>query len=339
MRGGMRPWGARVALCAVLALGSTVAASAHAQGGDVAAAANAFTQAQRAELTGDHARAAELYELADSIAPTPEALRSALRARRAAGQNAIAATRAEQLLERYPADADSKTLAKGTLDELGPKLARYEVTCRPKACSVVVDGKSASADAREKHILYLEPGEHTIGAAFGDLATKPTSVTGEAGARSELSFEEPERPAPDPAPTAPAPAPAQAPPPGAGGAAEPTADSSGGLSPWWFVAGAAVTVGLGATATWSGLDTLSENDEYNKNRTQDGYEHGQSLERRTNVLFAVTGVAAVGTVVLAVLTDWGGSGEPGAEGGAAPQPSLGVSAGPGGAAVTLGGAF
>src|SRR5687768_599387 len=74
----------RTARSAILALGigtgclcTTHAAFAQ----DVAAAANAFARAQKAELAGDHAAAAELYELADSLAPAPEALRSALKAR------------------------------------------------------------------------------------------------------------------------------------------------------------------------------------------------------------------------------------------------------------------
>src|SRR5690348_3074599 len=74
----------------------TVAPKAFAQ--DVSAAANAFSRAQKAELGGDHEAAAELYELADSLAPAPEALRSALKARKSAGQLGAAAVLAEALL-------------------------------------------------------------------------------------------------------------------------------------------------------------------------------------------------------------------------------------------------
>ena len=104
----------------LLGLVATLAAAPHALAdGDVAGAAGAFSRAQRAELAGDHARAAEFYELADSMAPTPEALRSALRTRLAAGQRAIAAARAESLRSRYPDDAESKALADKTLDRAG----------------------------------------------------------------------------------------------------------------------------------------------------------------------------------------------------------------------------
>src|SRR5690606_34590751 len=58
------------AACALLAL---CASGAHAQSEqrDVHAAARAFAEAQRAQLRGDAESAARLYELADSIAPTP----------------------------------------------------------------------------------------------------------------------------------------------------------------------------------------------------------------------------------------------------------------------------
>src|SRR3954451_24716015 len=90
-----------------LIIGFTVltASPRTARADDVSGAANAFSRAQKAELSADFAAAAELYELADSLAPAPEALRSALRARKSAGQLEIAAVRAEELMERYPTDA------------------------------------------------------------------------------------------------------------------------------------------------------------------------------------------------------------------------------------------
>ena len=75
---------------------ATVATSARAD--DVNGAAKAFSQAQQAMLAGDTARAAEMYELADELAPSAPALRNAARARLAAGHDATAATLAAQLL-------------------------------------------------------------------------------------------------------------------------------------------------------------------------------------------------------------------------------------------------
>jgi hypothetical protein len=285
-----------LALCATLSVAQQALAE-----GDVAAAAGAFSRAQRAELAGDHARAAEFYELADSMAPTPEALRSALRTRLAAGQRAIAAARAEALRARYPDDSESKALADKTLEDLGAQLGRFEVECRPRACAVIVDDEAAGSDAQERHVIYLEPGAHQIGAAFGSQRADAKPVEAKAGERGKLEFD-----APPPVVE-----------PGAGGAGGTEASAggdaardvkrSGRQSPAWFAVGAVVTTGIGAAAIWSGVDTLDQRDEYDKQRTQKGYEDGLDLERRTNVLLAATGVAAVCTVVIAAFTDWSGS--------------------------------
>lgn len=97
-----------------------------------------------------------------------------------------------------------------------------------------------------------------------------------------------------PAPTTPAPR-------------QDTAESSGGLPIAWFITGAVITVGLGATATWSGLDTKSKASEYEDAPTKEKYNDGKGLELRTNLLLAGTAVAAVGTTVIAIFTDWSGS--------------------------------
>jgi hypothetical protein len=284
------------ALLAAVALGGCllVPAASLAEKDDIAAAANAFSRAQRAELSGDHERAAQLYELADSIAPTPEAVRSALRARLAAGHKSLAASRAEALLSRYPEDPESKALAERTLADLGKQIGRFEVACQPKPCALLVDGEAAGTEPLSTHVIYLDPGAHELVAAFGERRTEPKSVEARAGERQSVAFSEP--PAP-PAGTL-------------GGAATtdalsgPKASEKGGLSPLFFVAGASLTAGLGIVTIWSGFDTLEKRDEYDQNRTQAGYEEGQDLERRTNLLMAGTGVAAALTITLAFLTDW-----------------------------------
>src|SRR5688572_12759748 len=88
----------RALACAVALGGAVLSVAPVALAQDVSGAASAYSRGQQADLTGDHATAAELYELANSLAPSPEALRSALRARRNAGQLAIAGGHAETLL-------------------------------------------------------------------------------------------------------------------------------------------------------------------------------------------------------------------------------------------------
>jgi hypothetical protein len=302
---------------------------------DLAGAANAFSRAQKADLSGDHDTAAELYELADSLAPTPEALRSALRARKSAGQLASAATLAERLLHRYPSDKRSKDLAEATLEEAKRKLARIEVHCKPKGCGVVVDGAAASAEVTENHVVFLEPGKHEVNAAFGPDRATPKVTQAKAGDRTSFNFE----------------APAASTSPrftdvggksGVNVSTDAAADRGTkphrGLSPWIFATGAAVTAGLGAATVWSGLDVMSAHDAYRGRETLGAYEDGVNKERRTNVLVGATVTAGLTTIVLAYFTRWSGSSES-----AATEARTRVHAGgapiPGGAAFTIGGDF
>lgn len=297
----------RLAGGAVIAGALLFAGTARAEKGDVAAAANAFTRAQRAALRGDYQHAAELFELADSLSPSPEAVRSAVDARRAAGQLALAAGEAEELKRRYPKDPKSMKLADQVIALARKTLARQVVTCAPSACQLVVDGAAASTNTRLKHVIYLEPGKHTLRAVFGDRQTAPASVVEKAGGHARVEFHEPPaapEPKAKPKPAAVAPAPAPKPPMADHGTT--ARRESHGLSPWYFATGAVVTAAVGGVSIWSGLDTLKANDTYKQHETQAGYQDGLSRERRTNILFAVTGVAAAATVTLALFTDFSG---------------------------------
>ena len=164
-----------------------LASRAHAQQSDVTAAANAFSQAQHAELSGDHVRAADLYELADRIAPTPDALRAATRARFAAGQLSSAASSAEELYRRYPEDAESKKLADEVLLKAQTSLARVAVTCG-SPCKLTVNGLAASTESRAGHIVYVHPGPHTLVASFEDGSSRTERIEGAAGDRREVDL-------------------------------------------------------------------------------------------------------------------------------------------------------
>jgi hypothetical protein len=290
----------RISLAAAaLAAFCTFTVSGTALADDVSGAANAFSRAQKAELSGDFASAAELYELADGLAPAPEALRSALRSRKSAGELDLAAVRAEELLERYPNDVKSTELANATLDEASKKLMRYEVACQPGVCTLLVDGGAASAEAKQKHVVYLAPGKHEVIASFGTNKTPSQSLEGKAGDRGALSFDAPPEAASHLDTGE-----------GSAGGGVPGADQgmpkNHGLSPWFFVGGAVATVGLGAATIWSGLDVLSANDKYKKNMTQAGYNDGKDRELRTNVLIGATAVVGAATGVIAIFTNWSG---------------------------------
>jgi hypothetical protein len=111
------------------------------------------------------------------------------------------------------------------------------------------------------------------------------------------------------------------------------AHEGGGLPSFVFIAAAVLTAGAGAALIWSGVDTLSGVDEYERLRTPELLAEGQSKETRTNVLIGVTGALAIATVVLAIFTDWGGGDEDDHSVGAALAPL------PGGAAAFVEGRF
>lgn len=274
-------------LVTLLALVALVPAGALAQQtGDISAAADAFSRAQQAELRGDYAEAAQLYALADQIAPAPEALRSAASAAHRADMDATAATYAAELLERDAVDPASRAVAEEILRDTEGSLARVVAECAP-ACRLLVDGRIATRNASEEHVIYVRPGERRISATFegGQRADVPP-VQLAAGQRQDLEFEAPE------------PAEAEG---GEGGGRR-------GLTPWIFASGLTLTAAAGGLSIWSGMKTLDAHDRYDRTApdAREMYDEGQRLELRTNVLLGVTAGFAAGTVVLGVLTDFGG---------------------------------
>jgi hypothetical protein len=313
--------------------------------GDVTAAAAAFQQAQQAQLTRDFSRAADLFELADRTAPSAAALRSAIRNHRAAGHLARAATLALQAAERDVADTASVALAAEVQTELAPKLVWVRVTCA-SACGLAVDGLTEDGERRLQHMFYVDPGRHALTASFAGRPSLQQELRGAAGDRLERVLESPE---PVGAPAAAVEVPpgpvADAPRTGRDVLGQPatTPDarssavvaqppSRGGLSPWYFVAGAGLTAASGLVWLWSGLDTLRARDEYVRDPTEARFLAGRELERRTNALAVTTAVLTAASTALALFTRWGP-----AEAAAAPQVTLSV--GSGFAGVSLAGSF
>lgn len=293
----------RLAGVLVLAL-SALSSAASAQQGDVGAAASAFSRAQEAEARGDPSRAASLYELADRISPAPASLRNATRARLAAGQLAAAAVNAEELKRRYPDDAASSALADEVLLDARQKLGRLSAQCAPQ-CHLVVDGLAVSTEMKPAHVVYVEPGAHTVVARFESGASATQNADAKAGQPIQLQLIEP--PA---ALAAPAPAPASSA-PVTPAAPSPMADQGGfrGLPPAVGIAIGGAAVVLAGVAVWSAVDTQNAADDFKKNPTRDAFEDGEGKDTRTNVLIgtaAVLGAASAGVLLFA--TDWGGHG-------------------------------
>ncbi|MET0283096.1 MAG: hypothetical protein ABW352_01445 [Polyangiales bacterium] len=287
---GFRQTTARLAMYALALTSMVWLGRARAEDKSVVAAANAYGQAQQAELKGDHDRAAELFELADRIAPTPEALRSATRARLAAGQLALAADDAELLLARDASDAASRELAEDVLAKARPQLTRYTFQCSDP-CTVVVDRSVTMVAPEHTQVVYLAPGTHDVELGFADDAVHRVKLTGTAGEARTVKVA---RPASAPraaklrvdSDDAPAPAPRR------------------GLSPAYFWSAAALTVVAGGITLWSGLDLLNAKDDFEKSPTRTKFDDGESKDTRTSALLGVTSVLAVSTVTLAFFTNF-----------------------------------
>lgn len=292
---------AAITVLVLFALHST----AHAD--DVNGAAKAFSQGQQAMLMNDPARAAEMFELADELAPSAPALRNAARARLAAGHIATAATLAARLLQRYSNDKESRNVAEAILSQVAPKLTQLEITCTEE-CTLTLDGKAASSTRPQTtHVLYVQPGARTVTATFSGDRKAKSQLTATAGSSQRLELEAP----PKPEPAAPAPAPVLQPVAAAPATPSRTEPASRGIGRKWFAIAAVATVGVGAVGTLRGFTTLDTRDAI-KEATANGdhdlarslYDKGKSQQLQTNILFGATAALGATAIVLAVLADW-----------------------------------
>jgi hypothetical protein len=319
-----------VVLTAALGLaGAPTSAWAGPDPAKLKAASESFALGAAAYDAGKFAEAAPHFEAADASAPSPKALRLAIRSREQAGQVARAATLAALALDRHPDDADLSKVAKATIEAAQPKTHKVAVSCA-SPCLLAAGEKIVHGEARTRWTLFLDPGPSTIGASFlGNVAATDQKVVAVAGKSSSVRFEpSADKPPVDKPPVDKPPAdkppvdkppvdepPVDQPP----GGDEPAPDEGRGnwrIHPAGFIVGLVVTAGLGGTTIWSGIDTVNNPGEDRVREECAGlgetcplYEEAQSKELRTNALIGATAGAAAITVVLAIVTNWGGSEE------------------------------
>ena len=259
---------------------------------DVTGAARAFAEGQSAQLEGKYALAAERFELAFTLQPSKEALRSAARMQLSAENFARAATHAQMLLDRFGDDPPSAELARAILDEVAPRLARYEVSCVP-ACALLVDNLAYFLEPARAHRLYLAPGRVLLAAQFESGRRASRTMIPSAGQTVRIELREPAESTlksvtRNASPEASSPREPQT---------ETDKRSQGipAIVPW--IAGAA-TVACGAVTIWSALDTKRQHDEYLEHPTDEKWQSGLARQRMTNVFLASTAVLAATTVTL-----------------------------------------
>jgi len=144
--------------------------------------------------------------------------------------------------------------------------------------------------------VFVEPGEHTVVARLQGREPASRTVTVAAGQEAAVALEL------GPATTVAVTPPDQ--PPDGGGVVE----DDGGVDPVWFWTSVGIT---GAAALAWGITgglALKADSDYSADpgRTVEDQEAGQALALGADICGALTGAAAVATLVLAFFVDWDG---------------------------------
>lgn len=311
-------------LTAALAFGATARAQdAEPSPSDIKAAARAFDNAREAYGSEDYETAADQFETADGHAPSPVAVQWAIDSHHKAGHAARAATLAALAKQRYPEVAELVELADRVIAETEPKLLEVQVVCE-EPCELLVDNKIVHGRPASTRTLYLDPGQYSIKASFGEgRKSKAEEVSGQANDTRSVLFQPPILGATGNGD--------EAPPEGMddpfaddfksteqpGEEQASQAEASSGWSPTIFWVGASLTAVSGVVTLWSGLDTQNNpgadtvrEECRGQGETCPEYQDGLKRQNRTNILLGVTGGLAVFTVVAAVMTDWSGGAPP-----------------------------
>ncbi len=322
-------------------------ASSPAPGADqIQFAAREHDLGYRAYLERQYEEAASHFENAFFAAPDPAELRSAVRARRDAGELARAATLAAIGQRRFPDDPATKRVAEEVMGQARPHV--YEVRIASSVeYSVAVDAKMVTAERVKDSSVFLNPGTHELVVSWSDDRNMRIPIEGTEGGSTSLQLE-------PPALAPPAPSPPDRPVLAARPSREPeppvmvaAPDAVKPLSPVVFVVGAALTAVAAGITLWSGIDAINHPGASAVRENCVGlgtdcptYQEGRAAQLRTDVLLATTSLFAVATAVVGVFfTQWPRTAAaegplPGARSQALPvRPTVGI--GPGGVQGTF----
>jgi len=305
----MRPFAPLAATWILLA-----AVPAAADAASVERAHAAYERAAADYDAGRYQAAAEGFARADELAPNPTALQMGVTAAVRADDAELGMTLVERADQRGLRGTNPavETARQRFADRVGSVI----VAC-PSACTVTIDGISMAPGVRR----WVVVGPHEVDVDVGGtLQSFPIGVQPQPPVTVQARL---------PAGTASV-SPAAAPSPLAPSA--PEAPTSG-LSPIWFWAGAAITLGLAGTSIASSLDTIHQHDVFLRDPTNAGASDGRSAQLRTNILWGATAAAAAATVLVGVVfVRWRASPTP-RSGAVPPRAWLGGVVGSGGASL------
>jgi len=269
------------ALCVAFALAVPISASA--ADDSVARAKEAYDRGVRAHAAGDHRSAARAFAEADALAPSTASIEAALESAMKADDVVLGAELVERTSQRS-VDAAAAKVVDAAKKQFAGRTGKIRVECNfATRCLASVDG--AASDAW--HAIVVPIGAHSVVVQRDD---ERFDQLVDVGAESVVVV--------------------RGPVPFRREASPPQRDtSSAGLSPVWFFVGVGVTAALGGMTVLSGLDTVHQHDRFASDGCSLGSTgprpadcdsratDGQSAKTRTNVLLAVTGVAAIATAI------------------------------------------
>jgi hypothetical protein len=267
----------------------------------------------RAYLDKEYDEAASHFENAFFAAPNPAELRSAVRARRDAGELARAATLAAIGQRRFPDDPATNKAAVDVIAQARPHVYEIQITS-PVEYSIAVDAKVVTAERAKDTRIFVNPGPHELLVSWPDDRNARIPIDATEGGSESLKLEAPPiaPTPPSPPPNEPAAPPAHAPPPPPVATAEPEATKPFG--PVVFIAGASLTTVAAGFTIGSGIETVHTPGANAVRQSCVGlgtpcplYQEGLRAQLRTNILLATTGALALATAVVGVFfTEWSG---------------------------------
>lgn len=286
----------------LLVLGLLLQARSAAADTNRALAADAYDAALAHYNRAEYVKAARLFLEADTLHPSAEALGNAIASARKANEHLLVAQAALRARARGAEAPELAARAREALTEAEKYLARLDLSCAPRACSLALDGEPADAG---RH--YVNPGSHQVVARLGNQSeTESLNTSAGATYRVHLELE------PGAAPSAPSsaqaersPAAGQRPDPTPGAPATdpepaPAHDQSArpALPPVAFYTALAVTGVAAGVTTWSGLDALKKKRELPETYSSAQRRAVLSSARRTDILLAGTAVLAAATAYI-----------------------------------------
>jgi hypothetical protein len=290
----------------LVSLALAISTPASAETGDKARAKEAYDRGLAAHKKGDLKMAAQEFARADSYAPSPVALQAALDAAVEADDAPLGA----ELLERSRREPAPPGLAASITAahlKFSGRTGKVRVACPTSAaCTAKLDERSIEVDK----VVWTRTGSHTLVTQVDGKSQKQqvevssdqlVEVSAVKGGATAVRPEAADTPAP-------ADADADSPRRKRGAFAE-------GLPPIVFFGGVGLTVVLAGVTTYFAIDTSNAHGDFEKAGCAQanfapcaGHKaDGESSQSMTNVMLALTGVAAVGTAVVgAAFTNWKG---------------------------------